>query len=119
MYKVKLTSDLEKDPSLSTQTNSMSKSSSSTSIPPPFPALETAHAKPNLAVAFTSSSIVGSTTRLEPELAGRIAKATAIGIADKAREPAERIERAVALIPLARDENGIDVVGAGFWAIED
>ena len=62
---------------------------------------------------------MGSTTRLEPELAGRIAKATAIGIADKAREPAERIERAVALIPLARDENGIDVAGADFCAVED
>jgi hypothetical protein len=68
---------------------------------------------------LTSSSIVGSTTRLDPEVVGKTAKATAIGIADKAREPAERIDKAVALIPLAREENGIDVVGAGFWVVED
>lgn len=56
---------------------------------------------------------------LEPEGVGRTARATAMGVADKARDPAERIERAVALIPLARDENGIDVVGAGCCAVED
>lgn len=37
-----------------------------------------------------------------------------MGIAESARDPAERIDKAVALIPDALDANGIDVVGAAF-----
>jgi hypothetical protein len=116
---VQLTSDLENDPSLSTQTSSISNpSSSSTSISPlELPEEEIAHPNPNLAVALTSSSTVGSKTSM---LDGKSATATAIGIAERANDPADKIERAVALIPEALDENGIDVVGAAFipdWGV--
>lgn len=80
---------------------------------PPLPEEEIAHPNPNLAVALTSSSIVGSVTSV---FDGKRATAIAIGIAERARDPAERIDRAVALIPEALDENGIDVVGAGAGA---
>jgi hypothetical protein len=116
---VQLTSDLENDPSLSTHTSSISNpSSSSTSISPPaLPLDEIAHPNPNLAVALTSSSIVGSTTSV---VDGKSATATAMGIAERANDPADKIERAVALIPEALDDNGIDVVGAAFtpdWGV--
>jgi hypothetical protein len=37
-----------------------------------------------------------------------------MGIAESARDPADKIESAVALIPDALDEKAIDVVGAAF-----
>jgi hypothetical protein len=37
-----------------------------------------------------------------------------MGIAERARDPADKIDSAVALIPDALDEYGIDVVGAAF-----
>jgi hypothetical protein len=70
-----------------------------------------AHPNPNLATPLTSSSIVGSSTRL---LDGRRATATAMGIAERARDPADKIDNAVAFIPEALDEKGIDVEGAAF-----
>jgi hypothetical protein len=64
-------------------------------------------------VAFASSSIVGSRTidGFWPVVEGKRARAIPIGIADNAKDPAERIDSAVALIPVARDEKGIEVVG--------
>jgi hypothetical protein len=44
---------------------------------------------------------------------GKSARAIPIGIADRDKEPAQSIASAVAFIPLAREENGMDVVGAG------
>jgi len=37
-----------------------------------------------------------------------------MGIADRARDPADKIDNAVAFIPEALDEYGIEVVGAAF-----
>lgn len=54
---------------------------------------------------------MGSSTRL---LEGRRATATAIGIADMARDPADKIDNAVAFMPEALDEYGMEVVGAAF-----
>jgi hypothetical protein len=45
---------------------------------------------------------------------GRRATATAIGIAERARDPADKIDNAVAFIPDALDEYGMEVVGAAF-----
>jgi hypothetical protein len=37
-----------------------------------------------------------------------------MGIAERARDPADKIDNAVAFIPDALDEKGIDVEGAAF-----